>query len=89
MRRRASSLAATIRARDAISSACVVAFEIAVATSSVNSATRTSACSGSGAELETTTIAPHTRPSATIGAPATDSEAGLSGPISAIAPSNS
>ena len=41
-RRRSSSVAATIRARDAASSARASVFEIAVATSSVNSASRSS-----------------------------------------------
>ena len=66
MRRRASSPAATMRAREARSSARAAPFETAVATSSVNACSRASALAGR--RVPSTRIAPQVRPSTTIGA---------------------
>ena len=64
---------ATIRARDAVSSACACAFAIAVATSAVNFASRFSVSGGNGSgRVEAATITPHSRPSMLIGAPTAD-----------------
>jgi hypothetical protein len=72
-RRRASSAAATIRARDAISSARAVAFDTAVATSSVNCLSLISERSGIGSGcVEIAMIVPQVRPSTMIGAPTAD-----------------
>ena len=65
------SAVATMRAREVVSSACVSALAIAVATSSVNPASRVSASAGSGsADMDTATTTPHSRPSTLIGTPA-------------------
>jgi hypothetical protein len=70
MRRRVWSAVATMRAREAVSSACAWAFAIAVATSSVKSARRASVSAGSGSgRAELTPISPHSRPSTVIGHP--------------------
>jgi hypothetical protein len=54
-----------------VSSARLAVFEIAVATSSVNSASRSSMWSGRRSRsVESAEIAPHTSPSTMIGAPA-------------------
>ena len=66
MRRRVSSDAATIRLREAASSDLPSAFAIAVATSSVNFSSRSSVSGGSDSRA-LTVIAPHRRPSTTIG----------------------
>ena len=69
-RRRSSSVAATIRARDAATSARASVFAIAVATSSVNSASRSSMWSGRGSASATPApITPQNSPSTTIAAP--------------------
>ena len=68
--RRSSSVAATIRARDAATSARASVFEIAVATNSVKLSRRDSVSAGSGsASGEVATMTPQSRPSTTIGAP--------------------
>jgi hypothetical protein len=73
IRRRLSSAAATIRAREAVSSARPAAFAIAVATSSVNEARRSSVSGGNGrSPRELAAITPHTRPWTMIGVPADD-----------------
>ena len=62
-----------MRARDAISSVRAVAFDTAVATSSVKRLRRASVRSGIGSEsVEIATIAPQVRPPTTIGAPIAD-----------------
>ena len=67
---RASSPAATILARDATSSVRFAAFEMAVATSSVKRASRSSVSGGRGSSLSVAaTSAPHKMPSTTIGVP--------------------
>jgi hypothetical protein len=72
-RRRSSSVAATIRARDAATSVCASAFAIAVATSSVNSAICDSVSAANGIALFVeAAITPHRRPSTTIGQPTDD-----------------
>ena len=69
-RRRSSSVAATIRARDAATSVRASAFAIAVATSSVNSAICDSVSGGNGvALLDEAAMTPQRRPSTTIGQP--------------------
>ena len=70
IRRRVSSAAATILARDAVSWARLSAFAMAVAMSSVNSAMRPSVPTGirSGAD-QAEAIAPQSRPATTIGTP--------------------
>src|SRR5437764_6477459 len=66
IRRRVSSAAATMRAREAVSSVRASAFAMAVATSSAKSAMRDSVSVGSGSGcLEETDIPPHRRPSTT------------------------
>jgi hypothetical protein len=72
IRRRASSPAATILLRDAESSAAPSAFAIAVATSSVNEASRTSVSGGSGPSFDVAVTVPQRRPSTTIGLPTAD-----------------
>ena len=70
MRRRASSAAVTMRARDALSSSCACALAMAVATRSAKSPTRASVSAGSGSAREVLTVAaPHIRPATMIGAP--------------------
>ena len=60
-----------MRARDAVSSARLSAFAIAVATSSVNSARRDSIPAGIGSDfVDPAAITPQRRPSTMIGAPA-------------------
>lgn len=72
-RRRASLEAATIRAREAISSARDVQAAMEVATRSANSALRYCVSGGNDlAGVEPTTAMPQTRPSTTSGAPATE-----------------
>ena len=63
MRRRAWSLAAMIRAREAVSAACASALAIAVPTSSVNPASRSSVLAGSGPRVDpcAATAAPSSR----------------------------
>ena len=69
MRRRVWSAVATMRARDAVSSPCASALAIAVATSSVKSASRASVSGRDGSSpRDSTVIAPHSRPSTVIGA---------------------
>ena len=69
-RRRSSSVAATIRARDAASSVRASVFEIAVATNSVKFSRRDSVSAGSDPPFgDVATRTPQTRPSTTIGAP--------------------
>ena len=69
-RRRASSAAATIRAREAISSSRVAALAIAVATRSANSPMRASVSGGNGSDADEPTIAtPHTWSPTMIGTP--------------------
>jgi hypothetical protein len=64
IRLRVSSAAATILAREAISSARLSAFAIAVATRSVNEARRASVSAGSGCSgLDRAVITPYRRPS--------------------------
>jgi hypothetical protein len=73
MRRRASSALATIRAREAFSSVWAPAFAIAVATSSVKSASRYSVSGGAGLSwTEPTAMTPHSSPSTMIGTPTAD-----------------
>ena len=87
-RRRASSAAATIRARDAIRSARAVAFDTAVATSSVNWLSRISERSGIGSgSVEIAMIVPQVRPSTMIGAPIADRNPAARA-TSAIVPGN-
>ena len=69
IRRRVASAVATIRARDASSSARLSVFAIAVATSSVNSASRLSVSGGGGSSVVETTAGPPERPSTKTGAP--------------------
>ncbi len=70
IRLRVSSAAATIRAREAISSARLSAFAIAVATSSVKEARRASVSAGSGCSgRERAVITPQRRPSTMTGVP--------------------
>jgi hypothetical protein len=70
MRRRVASAVVTIRAREAASSARLLAFAIAVATSSVKSARRASVSAGSrSSPVDATTMTPHSRSSTLIGAP--------------------
>ena len=73
MRRRVWSAAATMRAREAVSSAWLSALAMAVATSSVKSASRASV---SGRQRSSpgrdTVTAPHNRPSTLIGTPTTE-----------------
>ena len=69
-RRRSSSVAATIRAREAARSERAWMLEIEAATSSVNSPIRSSVPAGTGSGcVETATMAPQSRPSTTIGVP--------------------
>ena len=68
IRRRVSSAALTIRARDPASSARASALAIAAAASSAKSVRRASVSAGSGVE-EPASSTPHSRPSTTIGAP--------------------
>ena len=71
IRRRVLSAAATIRARDAVSSRCASALPIAVATSSVKPANRASVSDGNGSlRVDDTSMTPQTRPSTLIGTPA-------------------
>ena len=73
MPRRVASAVATIRAREAASSARFSALAIAVATSSVNSVSRSSVSSGKVRSLvEATTITPQRRSSTMTGAPAAE-----------------
>ena len=59
-----------MRAREAVSAAWASALAMAVATSSVNPASRASVSAGSGSSLAATAvIAPHSRPSTLTGAP--------------------
>ena len=89
MRRRASSPATTIRVREAISSARAVAFETAVATSSVNRVSRASVSAGSGVDgVEPTPIIPHSRPSTVIGTP-NDETCGCRRWVAAVVPGRS
>ena len=67
--RRAWSDAATIRLREAASSDLLSAFAIAVARSSVNFSRRPSVPAGRSSSVDEMVIAPHRRPSATIGLP--------------------
>jgi hypothetical protein len=70
MRRRMSSVAATMRARDAVRSARAWVLAMAVPTRSVKSASLSSMPEGSGlSALENALIAPQSRPSTVIGAP--------------------
>jgi hypothetical protein len=70
IRLRASSAAATTRARDAASAARLSAFAIATANSSVKLAKRTTLSAGSDcSRVEPAAITPHSRPSTMIGAP--------------------
>jgi len=69
IRRRVWSAAATIRARDAVTSARAWAFATAVAASSVNPASRASVPAGSGARLDAMLTMPHSRPSILAGTP--------------------
>src|SRR5882757_58983 len=70
MRRRASSDAATILARDATRSARACALATAVPTRSVNSAMRAAATSGKGwSTRDKAVIAPQTDPPTMMGAP--------------------
>ena len=69
IRRRASLPATTMRAREAASSARLEALAIAIASSSVNSAIRSSVSSGSGPSRELATIAPQRVPATTTGLP--------------------
>ena len=79
-RRRSSSVAATIRARDAARSDRAWMFEIAVATRSVNSPMRDSVPAGSGSACrEPAIIAPQSRPSTTIGQPTAERTPRLAG----------
>ena len=71
IRRRAWSAAATIRARNAVTSARASAFATAVAASSVNPASRASVPAGSGARLDAMLTMPHSRPSTLTGTPTT------------------
>ncbi len=72
-RRRAPSAAATILAREAVSSARVWAFAIAIATRSAKSARRASVSAGRrSARDEPTNAAPHRRPSTMTGTPTTE-----------------
>ena len=73
-RRRSSSAAATIRAREAARSDRAWTLEIAVATNSVKSAIRDSASSGIGSARDVpAAIAPQRRPLTTIGLPTAES----------------
>jgi hypothetical protein len=73
IRFRTSSAATTIRAREAISSALLSAFAMAVATSVVNSARRNSVSGGSGSGLvDPAAITPQRRPSTMMGTPTAD-----------------
>ena len=59
-----------MRAREAVSAARASALAMAVATSSVNPASRASVSAGSGSSLaETAVMTPHSRPSTLTGAP--------------------
>ena len=70
MCRRVASAVATIRAREAVSAALASALAIAVATSSVNPASRASVFSGSLSScVEYTFMRPHSWPSTLIGTP--------------------
>ncbi len=83
---RAVSAAATMRAREAVSAARASALAIAVATSSVKSASRASVSAGSDVScVDSTPIRPHSRPSTLIGAP-TDDRMPRSWAASATAP---
>ena len=71
MRRLVSSAVATMRARQAASSACASAPATAAATNSVNAASRRSVPAGSAfRRADAAIITPHSRPSMLIGAPA-------------------
>jgi hypothetical protein len=86
IRQRVSSAVATIRARDALSSARLSALAIAAATSSANWARRSSVPAGSGACREATAMTPHTRLATVTGAP-TDARMPIRRARSASAPS--
>jgi hypothetical protein len=72
MRRRASSAAATILAREAVSWARLSALATAVPMSSVNPAMCCSVSAGKRSSRARMPIVPHSRPSTTIGAATTE-----------------